>query len=170
MFHESPYGSAAALSVALHSLMNIGIKEGTSLPNKIKVPKIGFSSYPLAALLILCDQIQIWDRQTGYENDYGGLAIQSCELSDLTTTKNNMGISEINIALNYVPFRSIVPNSPAWKRSNTDIAKIISDKVIPILDRIEISTEWKMKFGISFKFCGDVILTWPPPSSVKIQE
>jgi len=160
------YAAAAAAAAALHNCMNIGIEEEHASP--INVPKIEFSSYPIAALLIICDQIEVWDRQTGYENDYNGLAIESCELSDLTVKKNDKGISDISITLNYVPFKSIAPDDVAGRTSQQKINEIISGKIKPSLDRIKISDDWHIKINILFKYNGREDLSkWPGGGEIR---
>jgi hypothetical protein len=154
------YGEAAAAAIALHNVMNMGIEEEQSMP--VKIPRIDFSNHPLAALLIICDQIEIWDRQTGYENDYSELALESCELSELILNTERAGGAEIALTLNYVPFKSIAPDDTAAKTSKRKILDILSRKVVPSLDRISIADDWHTKFKILFKYNGrEDLRSWP---------
>ncbi len=142
-------GEAAAIAATMHNVFNVGIEEERTLP--FKFPRIDFEEYPLIALLVMCDQLEIWDRTTGVESEYSGTALECCELADIkTTTDPQSGHRQVSITLNYVPFRSVVPGDTMEKASKERIRSVLSGKVKPVLCRILFKPE--LKFGIEVKF------------------
>ena len=93
--------------------------------------KLSFSEHPLLIILIVCDILEVWDRNTGYETIYDNIPIESIEL-------NNIDISEetLILSVNYRLHNQISYTDSTLDRERKKLKTIIEDKVEDILNLI----------------------------------
>lgn len=146
-------GEAAAIAAAMHNFLNVGIEEARKL--SFQFPQIDFDDYPLIGLLVICDQLEIWDRTTGMENEYSGTALECCELAEIKTVRDQQsGHRQVSITLNYIPFRNVVPGDSMEGLSKEKIGSVLSGKVKPVLNRVSFKPELKFGIDVTFRYNG----------------
>jgi len=150
-FKDTPlklHAEAAAVAAAMHNVININLAEQTKLPN------IDFDSHPLISLLIICDQIQVWDRETGQESIFGKLPI---EYSGITRLEFNETRKEIVGTVTYYPFRCITYSEVKMKEIEDELTDILNTKVVPRLCNITLTgTDMKLKFKFVLSGKGEI--------------
>ena len=104
------------------------------MANDIKEFTLEFSSNPLAYLLILCDQIEVWDRQTGQETRFSNIPLECAELAQFEHKRDQ---NKFLIQINYVPFRYILPSTPHMDVIKKNLRDVLDIKTIPALNRIK---------------------------------
>ena len=135
---------AAALMAALHNLVRLVKKEAM----KPEFPGIKFKQFPLVSLLIIADQLQTWDRQTGQEHAFAELPLECGELAELIYDQETKGLRG---RINYVPCRDILPGDVEIERINRNLQKKLYAEIIPTLNRIDFENS-SMKGRIVFNF------------------
>ena len=130
----------AAFAMSIHDIAKPGKND------EHPMPIISFYEYPFVSLLIICDQLQVWDRQTGMENIYEGLSLDFTEVTSFDYDENEKRLSGI---INYYPFRNILPLETRMTQIYNGLLEILHTDVIPILKKIDFSSE---PFDIQFDF------------------
>ncbi len=135
---------AAAAAMFLHNIVRP--KKGGATKQEGTYPtELEFRKYPLASLLLICDQIEVWDRQTGQESRLSEIALDCAELSSLRYNENLLeGV------INYVPFRSIAPRAVEMEKITKKLQEIINMKTMPTLNAIKMSPDDGAKIQIKF--------------------
>lgn len=138
-------------NVSLHNLIN---KFHSS-----NARGISFHQSPLACLLILCDQLEVWDRETGLESYFNGLPIESYELRKLNYNESD---KRFNIEINYVPYRFISPLGREMMKIKDQIYNFLIKNVEPVLELIGFKEVFSVDLKISFFLDGRIdIWKWP---------
>lgn len=112
--------------------------------------KFIFAETPFVALLILCDIIQAWERDTGNESIKSKLPIETIELSDIEICTEK---SSVLMCINYIPFKYILPEEIKMTEIKENLAENVFAFVIPALDSIIIDPA--KDFTIIVKFVLD---------------
>jgi len=144
----------AALAVALHNL--------SKAPSKNKIPELDLDEFPLAGMLVLCDQIEVWDRQTGQESIYTGRGIECAELSNLSVGADN----RLQMKVNYLPFRYVAPNETLMEKIHRDLKDAIDENVMPALNNLNISGAHKRRVKLTYMLDGrrEIRPPWVSPA------
>ncbi len=108
---------SAAIAAALHNL---------------EVPELSVKVHPIAGLLLFCDQIQAWERQTGQESSDKGFPLESAELSLLKYDKTK---DVLEIEVDYLPFRYISPEDSQLSAIKKSTHSILHKEVFPSLEK-----------------------------------
>jgi CheY-like chemotaxis protein len=99
------------------------------------VEKLRLNTLPFLSLLVLCDQTQSWDRNTGQENFFYDSRIESVELSkcELSVEQSKQ---KWEIAINYLPFHYIAPDEHIVDEIERKLHDILINDVLPCLNTI----------------------------------
>ncbi len=109
---------------------------------------IQFFDNPLVALLVLCDQLQVWGRQTGLETVKEKPGIECAELRSIGREGTQM-----ELVLNYLSFRYVSPEEIKAAEIIENVRNILDTKVVPVLDRVKIPSD-KAKLSVRFLYDG----------------
>lgn len=118
----------AARAMAIHNL--VGQLPGT--PGAF----LSWDKEPIACLLLLCDQIQTWDRERGDKKLSEKDEPERAELLDLKVTKKN-DHTQISMAIEYVAPRHLDHAPEIFTRVKDALEEIIEEKPKAALSRIE---------------------------------
>jgi hypothetical protein len=121
--HLSGIVTSAAAAAAIHNLAK----------QDFQMPMVRVEEQPVAALLLLCDQIQAWERDTGYEEILGSFPLECAELTALELSREKR---RMMCVINYYPFREILPQELKMEELFNKLQEKIRSGVKPILDRI----------------------------------
>ncbi len=140
---------AAAQAVALHNIAN----------SSEYLNGIDFKHNPLSSLLILCDQLQCWDRETGHGSRFKKLPIEYAKLSDLTV---NLKKKSIYGSIDYYPYQGLILTDERKREMENELSEILIGSIFPILSKS--ITGLLKNINIGFKFSVDgigKITSWP---------
>lgn len=133
----------AAGSVIIHNLIppKVSNTDLTVLPYK---------DHPLGVLLIICDLIQAWERETGRESFRSDVPLETVELSALNV---NIDDKSVYIEINYLPFKYILPTDIAMMQAEEKLRENLTQYVLPALGIIKLNHQ--TEFSITIKFLLD---------------
>lgn len=117
---ESVYNPAIQ-AIAFHNLIQ---KSKTGISG-------GFYTFPLLNLLILCDLLEIWDRDTGFESRFDVKALEKIELIDFQVVGD-----ELRIKVNYKTHSAINHNDEKIKDARGELKDKIKNLLFTQLDKI----------------------------------
>lgn len=140
----------SAICVSLHNLINKFTGEAKN---------ISFKDNPIASLLILCDQLEVWDRETGLESYLTGQPIESYELRKLEC---DIEEKSFNLEINYIPYRYIQPEENEIKKIEDQLYAFLIKNVLPVLESTGFKEVFSTDININFFLDGrKSILQWP---------
>lgn len=120
---------------------------------------VNFKKDPLACLLILCDQLEVWDRDTGLESYFSGLSIESYELRKLSYDKDE---KRYYLEINYVPYRFISPLGREMDKIKDKLYEFLISHVEPTLNLIGFKDVFSTDITIGFFLDGRIdVWRWP---------
>ncbi len=119
--------NAAARAAAVHNF-----RQRTQQVGGLKKPQLRFDDAPISSLLVLCDQLQVWDRDTGRESRLQGVGLHSAELSRLEIEGD-----KVVIGVAYWPFRYTLPRTGEVDAIEKKLQEVLVEDVYPTLDGIE---------------------------------
>ncbi|MBZ5503868.1 MAG: hypothetical protein LAO78_00140 [Acidobacteriia bacterium] len=117
----------AARAMAAHNLVG-ELQKGVS-------ELLSWDSEPLICLLLLCDQIQTWERERGDRTLYSSDDPDRAQLEHLEISHRN-GRPEINMSINYIGPRHIDHNPQSFDLVKANLEHTIKDKPNRALGRI----------------------------------
>lgn len=130
------------------------IKEGgraMELHNLISVlssdPGIDWQAEPLMCLLILCDQLQSWDREVHDEGKTGNDWPERSELLKLYASVDG-GRVKIHMVINYISPRHLEHAHLVRERMQDSLIEVLRDKPSRAIHRI--SKPWPFSLGVQF--------------------
>ena len=138
--------SYAASAMAIHNLGKPGEANGLA-----EMPTVSFDDNPIAMLLLLCDQVQVWDRDTGLETVFGAFPLECATLSVLDLDREERKLA---MTITYYPFRGILPGETTMQTLRTKLGRILSDNVVPVLRRLRVRASQRSRMRIDFKLDG----------------
>lgn len=149
---ESPLVTKDFLPPALQAiaLHNIFQKDKEILSSNI------FKTLPLTKLLILCDLIEVWDRETGFESIYQSY-VEKLSLSKITLNDD-----KLEVIINFQLFKH-VNDDTTISIAESEINKKLDTVVIPLFEKMN-WPDLKEKFRIKYVFNNNLdreIHTWP---------
>jgi hypothetical protein len=140
-FAEKPQLAAivtsAAAAAAVHNLAK----------KNPQMPMVRLEEHPVIATLLLCDQIQAWERDTGYEEILGAFPLECAELTSLDFSRETRRMSCV---INYYPFREILPQELKMEELFTNLQEKLRSGVKPILDRVCTTARKRPEITIKF--------------------
>ena len=142
---------AAARAAALHNYANLQHTIGA------EPPKLSALHSPLSCLLVLCDQVEVWDRRTGLESKLKGLEISGAELAGLEVQTDGSVI--LNIA--YHPYRSALPVAAELDRLEHALTEKLMGDVYPALSKVDWDKSPFPKVYIKPQVGGKDLPSWP---------
>lgn len=146
--------SHAAFAVAIHNLAHSVDKEMKGL----EMPHIKFYDYPIAAMLLICEQLQVWGRNTGLENFTNKLDFESIELNEVRYNKNE---KKLYVLINYYPYRYALASEHTMTELGKGLRKVYRKKILPTLERIEKDEKDQFKMDVRVLLNGrDKIMEW----------
>jgi hypothetical protein len=116
--------------------------------------KYPLNKYPILNLLILCDHLETWDRETGFESKYEDRnKIQRIELVDLKSEDNILYLT-----INYQMYRAFIPAN----ESNTEksLIDLITTKVKPVFDKMRLNSILKLDITFLLNYRTE-LFHWP---------
>lgn len=145
---ESGHANEAARAISLHGVLPSCGDKSTSL-------SVTWEREPLACLLMLCDQIQTWDREhEGWLSDED--VPQRAELSDLHVRAGD-DRAVITMSVDYIatPMTARVP--VLYRRVRDQLTETLREKPKQALNRI--SEPWPFGLEVDFFLSGDKLDT-----------
>lgn len=131
----------AAKAMVLHNLIG-------SLPPDL----VNWSDEPLSCLLILCDQLQTWDRERGTDSLHQKPQPQRAELSGIEFVEAEH--NQLNIAIDYIATRKAERDSDTYKELREDLETVLREKPCAALRRIR--QPWEpFRFAADFSLNGE---------------
>jgi hypothetical protein len=109
--------------------------------------KFCFAEAPFITLLILCDIVQAWERDTGKESARSRLPIQTVELSKIDV---NVEERVISLCINYLPFKYISPEEHKMVEIQQLLTEDIFQWVIPALDTLVFNSSTDFTINVTF--------------------
>jgi hypothetical protein len=143
--HQVYYASEAARAVALHNLVPSLL--GDTVPLVIE-----WEDNPLGCLLMICDQIQTWDRERGDDN-FKSHGPQRAELSMLQITSDKKGKPHIEMSIDYIAPRYLTRSPDLYKNVKTVLEDVIATHPKQALDA-GIAKPWPFSLQVSFTLSG----------------
>ena len=131
---KSKYDDALLVAAAAAATHNFPARSNMKPSDKqwVDPPLIDYGSEPLSWLLVLCDQLQVWDRQTGQESPFSAMSFETIDLARLEVKE---GVVEMTI--DYVPFRHISPAGQKAKELEGDLIATIGKHTMAVLKRLD---------------------------------
>ena len=128
----------AARAIALHNIIGSHV----NLQNKIS-----WDEEPIACLLILCDQLQTWDRERGDSNIKKFNKIESAELTNLQIdTSAENGIT-VQLDVNYnSPYHVQHPGGGLYDEVKEDLKDVLRSHPYSALEKINKPWPFKLEF------------------------
>ncbi len=124
---QNCYAREAARAMVVHNLIS-NLPDGASLP-------ISWESEPIVCLLLMCDQIQTWDRERGTEKLSDQDGSERAELVGLQVEEGT-GRANINLSIDYLGPR-FLDNAPLiFERVKQRLENVLQDYPHRALDRI----------------------------------
>jgi hypothetical protein len=149
---QNCYAREAGRAIAVHSLIG-RIKEE-------KIDNLTWEKEPFACLLLLCDQLQTWERERGdtrlSDNDgpeRSELAELQIEPGEMTTDGNPGKLPHLKIAIDYIAPPHLRHAPEIYQRVKDDLDFILRDKPHRALSKI--AGEWPFLLNVNFFFSKD---------------
>jgi CheY-like chemotaxis protein len=135
---QLPYALEAARAMIVHNLVgDLKSKPATVLR---------WETEPLACLLILCDQLQTWDRNRGDKSLGDTDEPDRAELSTLNVEENAKHETSISIGIDYIAPRHLDHAPQQFAAAKDALAYILKDKPNRALSRI--SQPWPFRLSV----------------------
>ena len=134
----------ASASVIIHNLIPPKV-------NNSELSTLSFKDYPLGVLLIICDLIQAWERETGRESFRSDIPLETVEMSALTIDTES---KTIRIEINYLPFKYILPTDIAMMQAEEKLRENLTTYVLPALGIIKLDHHTDFSITIIFLLDG----------------
>jgi hypothetical protein len=145
---EACLAREAARAVALHNLF-------PELPRDV-AESVTWVSEPLACLLLLCDQLQTWDRERGdvalKDEDWP----QRAELAALKVDRRN-GKPLVTMTINYIAPVHVLRSPEIYTRVENALERILREKPDRALRRI--GKPWPFKLTVQSSLSGRILGT-----------
>jgi hypothetical protein len=143
------YAREGGRAMSLHNMLpKLG---GTAEP----LP-ISWQSEPLVCLLLLCDQLQTWDRETGSHALTDGDQPTRAELSDLAVEMKD-GRPEIMIAIDYIAPAHLDHSFELYTRVKEKLSEVLRKNPYSALNRIQ--KPWPFAVIVKCTLSGDSVGT-----------
>jgi hypothetical protein len=138
------YAREAGRAAALHNVFpNLGNGSG-ELP-------ISWEDDPISCLLLLCDQLQTWDRDRGDATIYDDSPSRA-ELKELSIAGNDDGRPTIEMMIDYITPPHLVQGQEFFEREKGRLDDILRKYPSRALSRIK--QPWPFDLHVSFSFGG----------------
>lgn len=117
------------------------------------------SNFPLLVLLIFCDIIEVWDRETGYES------MLTSDIKQIELYKINFEDEILNLTINYKLYKDVMNDNSILKAKN-HLIPLIEKNIIPLFKIIN-NNIFKNKFRIQYTVVNstNIIHRWPLPTA-----
>ena len=144
-FHSHQRGCAfeAALAMASHNLI------GELNPRIDRL--LTWDNEPLICLLVLCDQIQTWDRERGDEDIFGPDYPARAQLTSVEITPG-VPKPRIRMDVDYLVPHHVEHSTVLFERVTRQLERVIKDKPSRALARI--SPEWPFELDVKCSLSG----------------
>ncbi|MCK4663250.1 MAG: hypothetical protein KAT68_10315 [Bacteroidales bacterium] len=133
---NSQYKTFLDIALRAMALHNIFEKNITYLK------EFSFNKLPFVNLLILCDHLEVWDRDTGFESMYNEPPLEKIELYELKI-KNQV----LHLTVNYQMHRALISSNV--KITEDKLIELINKFIKPPLDHMK--NELMPKIHITFR-------------------
>lgn len=143
------YTREAARSIALHNI--VGKTEAKVRGN------LSWETEPVGCLLLLCDQIQTWDRERSHDDVYGDEP-KRAELLNLIINKEN-GQVVVQMFIDYVAPPQIIRMPEIYTQVKNNLEYVLQDKPARALNKIK--KPWPFKLKLYYSISRDPILELP---------
>lgn len=138
------YAREAARAIALHNI----------ICDTDALDSISWEEEPIICLLLLCDQIQTWDRERDDSKHSDKDKVERAELSSIEIKKSDAGI-EIVIGVDYIAPAYFSNNPDIFERVREELEKTLREKPYRALQKIR--KPWPFKVRCKFKFGGQIL-------------
>lgn len=139
------YSREAAHAIALHNIIE-------HMNNDI----IAWEDEPMGCLLLVCDQLQTWDRERGDYKLSEKDEPERAEMTFLKTTSHN-GKPHVHIGIDYIAPEYLMLSEVHFKRVKNDLTQILRGKPNRALDKIK--KPWPFSLSVKFYLSGEALNT-----------
>ena len=133
----------AALAIAVHNLIGELKDEGTQ-------PLLNWDREPLICLLILCDQIQTWDRERGDESFFGPDHPSIAHLVALDVKQGTK--PKIEMTIDYIVPEHLGHSPLLYEKVRRELESVIRERPIRALARI--ASDWPFELDVQCSLSG----------------
>jgi hypothetical protein len=140
---EAPYAREAARAIVLHNLLP---KTGVS---------ITWTDEPVACLLLLCDQLQAWDRERSDVTYKNAARIESAELEALDVSVGKRGRIRIEMVIDYIAPRHLRLSHDHFLATHDNLEQVLRKFPEAALSRIV--GGWPFDLHIAFTLSGETL-------------
>lgn len=140
---------SASRSAASHNFWNLSTKLGVSTPT------LSSANSPLSCLLVLCDQLEVWDRDTGQESRFSGLQLDAIELAELESRDDG-----VDVRIAYRPYRHAHTEGSAVGSLEASINEILDQQVWAALKCIDWSEGPFPSIRVETSLGGKILRPW----------
>jgi len=141
--HQRSCAFEAALAMATHNLI------GELNPRIDRL--LSWSFEPLICLLLLCDQVQTWDRERGDEDIFGPDYPARAQLTSLEVTAG-VPRPRIRMGIDYLVPHHVEHSTVLFERVTRQLERVIKDKPSRVLARI--SPDWPFELDVKCSLSG----------------
>lgn len=142
------YAREGARAMSLHNLI-------PRLGDGISLLPISWEKEPLVCMLLLCDQLQTWDRERGTETIKDGNQPSRAELSSLEITMDAKGKPRVNMSIDYIAPAHLDHSYEQYINAREDLQKILREHPSRALKRIQ--QPWPFELHVQFMLSGDLL-------------
>jgi hypothetical protein len=141
------YVREAGRAMSLHNMFPKLESDTSTVP-------ISWQKEPLVCLLLLCDQLQTWDRETGAQALSDGDQPSRAELSDLQVDLKD-GRPQITMSIDYIAPSHLDHSQELYARVKTKLTDVLRKNPYSALNKIE--KPWPFALTVKCTLSGDPI-------------
>ncbi len=119
---------------------------------------VSWEREPLVCLLLLCDQLQTWDREPGTDALMDPDLPARAELRDLKIDIQE-GRPTIRMSIDYILRRHVEDSAEVYARTKSALTEVLLKNPYSALDRIE--KPWPFSLKVNCTLAGDALLEMP---------
>jgi hypothetical protein len=146
---QAKYAREGARAISMHNLFPKLGKELPGLP-------VSWEKEPLVCLLLLCDQLQTWDRERGDDPSNGDMPSRA-ELAAIEVDRDAAGKPQIKMSIDYISPAHLDHNYVLYDRVRDALAKVLRDNPYRALNRIQ--KPWPFKVHVECTLSGEALET-----------
>lgn len=146
---QANYAREGARAISMHNLFPKLGKDLATLP-------VSWEKEPLVCLLLLCDQLQTWDRERGDDPSNGDMPSRA-ELAAIEVYHDAAGKPQIRMSIDYISPAHLDHNYVLYGRVRDALAKVLRDNPYRALKRIQ--KPWPFEVRVECTLSGEALET-----------
>jgi hypothetical protein len=143
---QNCYAREGARAMSMHNLFPVLGDKTSPLP-------VNWEREPLVCLLLLCDQLQTWDRERGTDSLKGGSQPSRAELSAMEIKLDENDKPNINMSIDYIAPSHLDHSYEQYTITREDLIEVLRKNPYRALNRIQ--TPWPFKLNVHCTLSGE---------------